>query len=472
MQKEQLLLVLQKLGSKAPQTYFFEELGSTMDVAKQIVEGTSDYSSHLIGGDIANGYLVLSQTQTSGRGRGGSEWLSPKGHGLYFSFASLVEKDAEQTLGLSLAIGASVCESLKANGIYCGLKWPNDLIVFKDISKGFKKLGGILIETSISGSKTRAIFVGLGLNVLKTDFPKEVPGISVAEISDQEFSTEAILEILLPNLFRDQNRFLEEGFSAFRNAWRRHSLISSSKAKLLLPEGIVDCKIEDIAADGALVVRIDEKLRNIYAGELSEILPAHQKVLSVAQTIDQFILDSFSEISEEEKTEILDSLKDDTALEEDLVAEAEVKEEAKFKNLSVIIKDMKLGAKVKLGLLGNMTARSLLIRENSRQIRAAVMKNPRLTEAEVVDYAKNANLDKHVFQIIANDNNWMRVYPIQVAIVSNPKTPMDISIRWIKYLKDKELKILAKAKTIPSAVSTQVRKLLETRNKKPGGGGH
>ena len=133
---------------------------------------------------------------------------------------------------------------------------------------------------------------------------------------------------------------------------------------------------------------------------------------------------------------------------------------------------MKLGQKIKTAMLGNMGARAMLIRENSRQIRQAVMKNPRLTENEVYEFAKNSNLDKQVFQMIGNDNTWMKSYAIQVAIVSNPKTPMEISIRWIKYLKDKELRDLSKSRNIPSALATQVRKLLETRNKKPGGSGH
>ena len=60
----------------------------------------------------------------------------------------------------------------------------------------------------------------------------------------------------------------------------------------------------------------------------------------------------------------------------------------------------------------------------------------------------------------------MKIYPIKVALVSNPKTPLDISVKWLKHIKDKELRILAKSKNIPSALVNQCRKLLELRAKK------
>ena len=39
-------------------------------------------------------------------------------------------------------------------------------------------------------------------------------------------------------------------------------------------------------------------------------------------------------------------------------------------------------------------------------------------------------------------------------------------MRWIKFLKDKELRNLSKSKGIPTALATQVRRLVELRSKK------
>ena len=154
-------------------------------------------------------------------------------------------------------------------------------------------------------------------------------------------------------------------------------------------------------------------------------------------------------------------LNDPTPLDKELIEE---KEESK--NLAVLIGDMKLGKKIKLAMLGNMSARAILIKQNSRQVREAVIKNPRITDAEILEFARNSNLDQHVFKMIAKNSTWMKSYNIKCAMVSNPKTPISISMRWIKFLKDKELRNLSKSKSIPSALATQVRKLVEIRNKK------
>ncbi len=182
----------------------------------------------------------------------------------------------------------------------------------------------------------------------------------------------------------------------------------------------------------------------------------------ISNFIDNYLLSNFEDIPEVQREEILKDLKDPTPLEDELIEE----QEEVSKNLTVLIGDMKLGKKIKLAMLGNMSARAVLIKQNSRQVREAVIKNPRLTDAEILEFARNSNLDKHVFKLIAKNSTWMKSYNIKCAIVSNPKTPIDISMRWIKFLKDKELRNLSKSKGIPSALATQVRRLVELRNKK------
>ena len=182
----------------------------------------------------------------------------------------------------------------------------------------------------------------------------------------------------------------------------------------------------------------------------------------ISNFIDNYLLANFDDIPEEQREEILKDINDPTPLANDLVEE----EEEGSKNLATMIGDMKLGKKIKLAMLGNMSARAILIKQNSRQVREAVIQNPRLTDAEVLEFARNSNLDKHVFKLIAKNSTWMKSYNIKCALVSNPKTPIGISIRWIKFLKDKELRNLSKSKSIPSALASQVRKLVEIRSQK------
>lgn len=64
---------------------------------------------------------------------------------------------------------------------------------------------------------------------------------------------------------------------------------------------------------------------------------------------------------------------------------------------------------------------------------------------------------------IGNNASWMKAYALKHAIVSNPKTPIDIALRWLKHLQDKDLGRLAKSKNISQIVATQSRKLFEKR---------
>ena len=182
----------------------------------------------------------------------------------------------------------------------------------------------------------------------------------------------------------------------------------------------------------------------------------------ITKFIDNFLLDNFDDISQEQKEEILKDLNDPTPLAKELTDE---KEETST-NLTVLIGDMKLGKKIKLAMLGNMSARGILIKQNSRQVREAVLGNPKLTENEVLEFARNSNLDKQVLTAIAKNATWMKSYNLKYALISNPKTPINISMRWVKFLKDKELRYLSKSKGIPSALTNQLRKLLEIRTKK------
>lgn len=162
--------------------------------------------------------------------------------------------------------------------------------------------------------------------------------------------------------------------------------------------------------------------------------------------------------------------RDDIILPEILLADAtdEDVDEEKSANLAALIREMTVPQKIKTALLGNMVARSILIRDTNWMVANFVLQNPRLSETEIHDFAKNTNLDDQVFRAIANDAEYMKNYSIKLNIVSNPKTPVDVSLKWLKHLQTKDLRNLGRSKGIPQVIVGQCRKLLETRTKKGG----
>jgi len=118
-------------------------------------------------------------------------------------------------------------------------------------------------------------------------------------------------------------------------------------------------------------------------------------------------------------------------------------------NLQKYISELGIPGKIKLAVFGNKNARALLIRDSNRQVALFVLQNNRLRESEVVDYAKNTNLDEQIHRAIARNPSWTKSYGIKLALVSNPKAPTDVAMKH-------------------SATATMCRRMVEKRAKKGG----
>ena len=88
-----------------------------------------------------------------------------------------------------------------------------------------------------------------------------------------------------------------------------------------------------------------------------------------------------------------------------LLVEPEVPEPPE-KALWAQIRDMSMGERVKLALRGNKDVRTLLLRDPNRQIQRLVLKNPRITEEEIMTIAKDRNSDEEILMLIADSRDW------------------------------------------------------------------
>jgi BirA family transcriptional regulator, biotin operon repressor / biotin---[acetyl-CoA-carboxylase] ligase len=104
------------------------------------------------------GTVLVTETQTAGRGRMGRTWLSPPGAALMFSVLLRPTAVPPARRGwLPLLAGVAIASALRGvTGLDVGLKWPNDVLT------GGGKLAGILAEQYTG---TEAIVAGAGINV-------------------------------------------------------------------------------------------------------------------------------------------------------------------------------------------------------------------------------------------------------------------------------------------------------------------
>ena len=125
--------------------------------------------------------LVISETQSNGRGQYGRKWISYKGN-IFVSFFYELEK-----INLSMASLTKKNCFLVKNVIlkYCKkkiiFKSPNDLLVNK------KKICGILQE-KIEKFKKEYLVVGIGINLIKSPKILNYPTTSLLEITNRKIN--------------------------------------------------------------------------------------------------------------------------------------------------------------------------------------------------------------------------------------------------------------------------------------------
>ena len=108
--------------------------------------------------------VVIAKTQTNGRGKRGSVWISNEGAALFSFVIDSIGYDDKVTIYTGFIVRNILHKLIKKTFVenvesYLKFKWPND-IYYKD-----KKLCGILCEKV--GEK---IIVGIGINVNNNDF--------------------------------------------------------------------------------------------------------------------------------------------------------------------------------------------------------------------------------------------------------------------------------------------------------------
>jgi len=139
--------------------------------------------------------------------------------------------------------------------------------------------------------------------------------------------------------------------------------------------------------------------------------------------------------------------------------------EEKWQNIYEKLLGLNTQQKIRLAHIANLPTRMLFIQSPIKVISLAVLKNPKLTESEVLRYSQQKNLVEDVLAAIAKDPKWIKTYPIKLAIVSNPKTPLSISVNFLSHLHDNDLKAISRDKNISTVLSRAAQQMLMKRKK-------
>jgi len=141
----------------------------------------------------------------------------------------------------------------------------------------------------------------------------------------------------------------------------------------------------------------------------------------------------------------------------------EEKEDRRTEALWNVVGRMTVAQKVRMALIGDEAARSLLIRDSRRMVFLSVLKSPRLTDREIANFAKNRALPEEVTRAIASNRDWTRLYPVKLGLVTNPKCPPVMAASFLKSLTNRDLKHLIQSRDVPGYILRQAKQLLDTR---------
>ena len=199
-------------------------------------------------------YLVLTDHQTAGKGRGANKWFSCPKKSIACSFVLHQTFDMNKFNFHSLMIPLSVVRGIQKHlALSLQIKWPND-IMYNNF-----KVGGILIETK-KYSKKYVFNVGIGINVNESseDFCSTLKkkAISLKTICGRNIQRETLLANILNELC---NIIKENKTSKIISEWEENCGHINNNVCFKYNQNNVEGLFQSINDNGQAVIKLNNQ---------------------------------------------------------------------------------------------------------------------------------------------------------------------------------------------------------------------
>jgi len=228
--------------------HYFPEIGSTMDVARELaIRGAEE------------GTIVLAEAQAHGRGRLSREWLSPKG-GIYFTLILRPRINPAYAPRINLMASVAVATTIrKLFGLNAELKWPNDVLI------AGRKVCGILAEMDAEMDAVNFVNVGIGINVNTSVRQFEKTATSLKDGLGKPIFRKEFFSALLVEIERRQALLME---ADLLEEWKKFSATLNKDVRIVAPGEVIVGRAIDIDTTGALIVKArNGSLKKAMAGD-------------------------------------------------------------------------------------------------------------------------------------------------------------------------------------------------------------
>jgi len=226
---------------------------------------TQDYLSLWVSKTRPPAFTVVSaDVQTGGRGQYGRQWEDLGGN-LALSFIVYPDKlRADQQFLLQMWSAISIYDTLAGLGLErdrLRIKWPNDILF------DGKKLAGILLQSSISGSYIRNAILGIGINVQSA--PQSMPGVTSLFRECVFVSPAELREKILCNLYQSyQEVNFDRGVLAYRDIYHQRMWRYGEEVFFMRGNERGEGRIIGINSLGHLELACDGQLQRVTGSEV------------------------------------------------------------------------------------------------------------------------------------------------------------------------------------------------------------
>ena len=127
------------------------------------------------------------------------------------------------------------------------------------------------------------------------------------------------------------------------------------------------------------------------------------------------------------------------------------------------IRAMNIAQKVRLAMMGNSSERAILIKDSNKMVSRAVIRSPAITDNEVMKFAKNKSLDEEIIGYIARRKKWTRQYRLKKALILNPKTPLNVALNFLAYMRLNDLREVARSRGTSPGVAKAAKQAVKKK---------
>lgn len=304
----------------------------------------------------------------------------------------------------------------------------------------------------------RAAAEGLSDKILTPVLRGDLPALVLDFLADALVGQDAHLEMILLNIALPDQTFAR---LAAQVSGKILTLISQNQLRLLREPEIIRSLARNPAASQALLDSVFDFA--VRSGCNLPDLPAFQEARR--RILGDAAVDAAQETPPEETAEGLIAAHGKELAEDDDTADAPPAEEieAKRENITQQVMKMTVSEKIKMAMLGNKEARTILLRDPNKLVQEAVIQSPRITEGEIIGMTNSRTIPDAVLRHVMTQREIIGIYQVKVNLVNNPKLQLAQALKFVPHLRVSELRALSRNRNVPQALRTQAKKLLEQK---------